>query len=92
MTKVVTGTYDESGDRTEHAVDEFDAFATALAGALRAKYRGQGSARDFAKRCAEDLLPHLVVREVVVRTDDAFEDGPTRVIRTKIEILGEVSA
>lgn len=81
----------ENGNQTQPVadVDEFDAFAKALAAALRSKYRGQGSARDFAKRCAEDLLPHLVVREVVVRTD---EDGPTRVIRTKIEILGEVTA
>lgn len=93
MNKVVTGTYDEDGNRGPPGEqgDEFDAFARALAEALRSKYRGQENARDFAKRCSVDVLPHLIVRDVLVRTRDAIYESRERIVETSIEIHGLVT-
>lgn len=66
--------------------DEFDAFAGALADALRTRYRDQERARTFARQAAGEL-GRLAITEVVIRDSEC---SGLRSSVVKIEILGEV--
>lgn len=67
--------------------DEFDAFARALADALRTRYRNQDKARAFARKAAGEL-GRLTITEVVIRDRSVSVGLRSSVV--KIEIIGEV--
>jgi hypothetical protein len=69
--------------------DEFDAFAGALADALRTRYRDQEKARAFARKAAGEL-GRLAITEVVIRDRGVSVGLRSSVVQ--IEIIGEVRA